>query len=320
MKRSGNIKKTVWRNRSIKHLKTIIYRTDGDTVYLKRDGREPVLLSPQMYDIIRMYDTGEMYYLEGDGYGTALKLYYFDGRDSEEVTDDFYYTYYDDWSVNYYPAEDTPTLVYQDTDEVYWLAAGGEATELDAGAPAGFTFSRDGKSLWYVDEPDRNNEGDLYRIGIVNGRAEKPEKVDDEVCAEHIRYTGGGRLIYFKDVSDGEGELYVDGKKADDDVLLGSVEESASGALLYFVDYSANKERGTLKQYSGGKSATVEDDVHAFSALPDGSVLYLRDYSTSKYRGDLYIYSGGKSTLLDEDVAMILSVSGGETVKDIGYY
>ena len=85
----------------------------------------------------------------------------------------------------------------------------------------------------------------------MNGRAEKPEKVDDEVCAEHIQYTGGGRLIYVKDVSDGEGELYVDGKKADDDVLLGSVEESASGALLYFVDYSANKERGTLKQYSG---------------------------------------------------------------------
>lgn len=275
--------------------KTMIYRKD-DTLYLKRDGKEKEKIASDVADVICAYKTGEVYYVEEDD--GDYTLCYFDGRNSTDVTDE--YSKRTDYS------SETPLLVYRDIDDAYWLAAGGKTTELDAEEPGGFAFSSDGKSVWYVDEPDKNSEGDLYRITVSNGTAKKAEKVDDDVYAYSLAYLAG-HLIYFKDVSDYEGELYVDGKKVDDDVYLSGGQMSESGALLYATDFNSSREEGTLKQYSGGKSVKIEDDVYAAAYMPNGSILYLTDYSTSKYRGDLYVYNG-KSTKLDEDVVTIIPV------------
>ena len=278
--------------------KTIIYQKD-DILYLMQDGKERVKIASDVFSVIRAYQTGEAYYTERDD--DEITLYYFDGKKSEEVTDEF--------GSSFAGSYKTPVLVYRDEDDEFWLAAGLKTTELDAEDPRGFVFSEDGKSVWYVDEPDKNGEGELYKITISNGTAKKAEKQDDDVYAGYVSYTDGGHLIYFKDVSDYEGELYVDGKKADDDVYFYSIGESDSGALLYFTDYNSNKEYGTLMQYSGGKSAKIADDVAQAYYTPNGSVLYLMDYSTSKYRGDLYVYSGSKSEKLDEDVVAIIPVT-----------
>lgn len=277
--------------------KTVIYQKE-DTLYLKQDGKEKVKIASDIYSVVRAYDTGAAYYTKEDD--DEYTLYYFDGKDSEELTDEC-----DGISA---VSSETPVLVYKDVDEVYWLASAGKITELDAEEPTGFTFSDDGKSVWYVDEPDRNNEGELYLVTVSNGTAKKAEKQDEDVYASFVGYTDGGHLIYCKDVKDGEGELYVDGKKADDDVLLQSVQESESGALLYYTDYNSSKGYGTLKQYSGGKSVKVADDVSQPTYLPNGSILYLSDYSTSRFRGDLFVYSGSKSTQLDEDVPAIIPI------------
>lgn len=277
--------------------RTIIYQKD-DILYLMQDGKERVKIASDVYNVVRTYQTGEAYYTERDD--DEITLYYFDGKKSEEVTDEFGGTFAGSYK--------TPVLVYRDADDELWLAAGTKITELDAEKPSGFTFSEDGKSVWYVDEPDKNNEGELYKLTISNGTAKKAEKQDDDVYASYIAYTDGGHLFYFKDVKDGEGELWVDGKKADDDVLIGSLQESESGALLYYTDYSSNKEYGTLKQYSGGKSVKIDDDASHACYTPNGSILYLMDYSASKYRGDLYVYSGSKSEKLDEDVVTIIPI------------
>lgn len=289
--------------------KTIIYTKD-DTLYLKQDGKDKVKIASGVSGSIFAYDTGEAYYVKEDAHEATL--YFFDGKDSTELTDE-----YEDWFSYGY---ESPGLVYQDIDDVYWLASGGKITELDAEEPYNFVFSTDGKSLWYVDEPDRNSEGELYQITISNGTAQKAVKRDDDVYADYISYTPGGHLIYFKDVSvresyRREGELWVDGKKADDDVYLYSLDESESGALLYLTDYNFSKEYGTLKQYSGGKAVKAADDVSQACFTPNGSILYLADYSSSRYRGDLYVFSGSKSTQLDEDVVTILPISS-EKYKD----
>ena len=278
--------------------KTVIYMKGGDTLYLKQDGKDKVKIASDVYNTISAYDTGEAYYIKDDDDYT---LYYFDGKDNTELTDE-----YEDW---YGIGGETAMLVFQDVDEAYWLAVGGKTMELNAEEPFNFVFSKDGKSVWYVDEPDRNREGELYQITISNGTPQKAAKQDTDVYADYIASTSEGHLIYFKDVSDYEGELWVDGKKADDDVYLYSLSESESGALSYLTDYNSSKGYGTLKQYSGGKAAKVEDDVSQAYYMPNGSILYLADYSSSRYRGDLYVYSGGKSTQLDEDVITIIPVS-----------
>ena len=279
--------------------KTVIYTKDG-TLYLKQSGKDKVKISSDVRETIRAYPTGEVYYTEEDD--GEVTLYYFNGKDSVEIEEE-----YEGSSGS---SSETPMLVYRADDE-YWLAVGDKTSALDAEEPSGFTFSTDGKSVWYVDEPD-DGEGELYQVTVSGGTVKKTDKVDDDVYASEIGYASSGHLVYFKDVSNGEGELYVDGKKVDDDVYLGFRRWSESGALLYYVDYSSSKGYGTLKQYSGGKSVKVEDDVVQPTYAPNGSVLYLADYNDSRARGDLYVFSGSKSTKLDEDVAAIIPISTGK--------
>lgn len=290
---------------------TIVYQKDN-ALYLKRDGEERMKITSEASNVIRAYDTGEAYFVEEDG-GVST-LYYFDGEASEAVTDEFRGY----WVNNFYPAYDIPMLAYQDAGGEYWIAVGAEPTELGAKNPdpISLTFSGDGESFWYVDEPC-NEEGTLYHVPISDGKAGKPEPADEDVCARLIGYASG-HLVYFKDVSNDEGVLYVDGEMVDDDVNLYILEWSESGDLLYYADYNAGEGCGELKQYSDGKAVTIADDVFDARYLPDGSVLYLADYNTGKYRGDLYVYSGGSSALLDEDVVALLPISGGK--YGYGYY
>lgn len=285
--------------------KTVVY-LKRDSLYLRQSGKDPTEIDDDVYDTLRVYDTGEAYYLKEDR--NELILCYFDGKKTcTELIDEFdVYNYY---MVS--ASDGAPALVYRDDDDTYSLVVGGgKPRELNTEDPGGFTVSTDGRSVWYVDELDKHYEGDLYKIPVSNGTVGKAEQVDDNVYAGSVRYTSGGHLVYFKKVKDGKGELWVDGKKADNDVYLNyGMQESDSGALLYYVDYDASKGHGTLKQYSGGKDTLVADDVYDFFVLPNGSVLYLMDYSSSKYRGDLYVYSGGKSTQLDEDVVTIIPVT-----------
>lgn len=289
---------------------TIVYQKDN-ALYLMRDGGEKLRIASEVSNTIRAYDTGEAYFVKEDG-GVST-LYYFDGEMSEAVTDEFR----DYWTNNFYPAYDTAMLAYQDDGGEYWLAVGVEPMELGAGnpEPISFTFSEDGESFWYVDEP-YNGEGELYQITVSDGRAEKAVLADEDVYIS-IGHASG-RLVYFKDVSGSEGELYVDGEYVDDDVYLYNLQWSEDGALLYYEDYSANEGCGTLMQYSGGKVREIADDVYDACYLPDGSVLYLMDYSTGRCYGDLYVYSGGESTKLDEDVVAILPVSS--SGHGYGYY
>ena len=292
--------------------KTIVYMKD-DTLYLNQGAKDKdTKIASDVYGTVRVYDTGEVYYVTEDD--NELTLCYFDGKKtSTELIEEF--DYWNDYTVSSH--DSAAMLVYQDNDDEYQLVVGGgKPKALKAEEPSSFTFSKDGKSIWYVDEPDKNYEGDLYKVTISNGAIKSTDEVDGEVYASYVVYTPGGHLVYFKDVKNSEGELWVDGKKADDDVALSSLQESESGALLYFVDYNFNKGYGTLKQYSGGKAAQIADDVYSFAVLPNGSVLYLLDYSTSRYRGDLYVCSGSRSTQLDEDVVTIIPV----TSNKYGYY
>lgn len=276
--------------------KTVVYMKDG-TLYLKQSGKDKVRISSDVKEVLRAYPTGEVYYTEDDDDEDILC--YFDGKDSVELTDEY--------KEAKGSSQETPMLVYRIDDE-YWLAVGDKTSELDAETPSNFVFSKDGKNIWYIEDPD-DDEGELVKVTISGGTVKKTETADDDVYTSELGYTSSGHLYYFKDVSNGSGDLYIDGKKADTDVYVKFRRWSESGAVLYYTDYSTNRGYGTLKQYSGGKAVKVEDDVVQPTYAPNGSILYLADYNDSRARGDLFVFSGSKSTKLDEEVAAIIPFS-----------
>lgn len=157
------------------------------------------------------------------------------------------------------------------------------------------------------------DEADLFEVSIKKGALGESKQVDDDVYYAYLQILSDGKLMYYKNVDDGEekGDLFVDGKEVDYDVAMYDVYESEEmGGLVFFTDWNEEKEYGTMKFYDGKESKKLEDDVHRFAITPAGDLYYLYDYSLNHYTGELYLYKKNGSVKIDEDVIVLMNVNG----------
>lgn len=172
-------------------------------------------------------------------------------------------------------------------------------------------INSEGTVVYYIDDvPNDKIHGTLYRINISKGKVGKAEVYDSDIYSGQIRFAED-KIMYFKDVKDGKGELYINKDKIDYDVeLYNNIEfDYDNNRVIYFTEWNDEKEYGTLKVYNGKKSVKISDEVHDFTVTPDGRVLYLYDYSLKNYKGELYEWSKGKTRKIDEDVVAVLDIS-----------
>ncbi len=267
-------------------------------------------------------------------------LCYYDGTDSVTVAEN-----YVSWDDTYYSsvydyAVDAPVMVYKTQREggevsvkmseissvwdvetlIYeamssgtdmYIASGAVSCEIDQSHALRPLLSDDGKTLYFIDDfNDEKGYGDLYKGTVDIGKDSvscEMSLYDSEVNTSYFRLLDGGKALYFKDYDGDKGELFVDTVSIDYDVHGYARYDSENGKLVYFTDWSYDKEYGTLKVSDLKESVKVEDDVHAYTVMPNGDILYLYDYSLDYYRGELYLYDGGKEpTKIDEDVTAIL--------------
>ncbi len=298
-------------------LSTIYYEADG-TLFCKKGNKDGQKIDSDVSRVLNIYDSGEVFYLkenEGDTNTTqsdvytnvevTYSLFYFDGKDKKEVTDEFpRYGSYD-------YALDVPVLVYAtvETDDkgeiesTYFLFAGGETSELTTDDISTVVLSDDGKEALIVADVDDKGYGTAYKAKISGKKMKTPEKYDEDVRGAD--FVGEDNdIITIKDYNaeSGDYSLYFNKIKVDDDVSYERYNE-ADNSLVYYTDVN-DKGIGTLKMFSGKKSIKLSDDVYCdeFLMTNDGDVLFLKDYNTSKDRGDLYIVKGKKVKKLDEDV------------------
>lgn len=263
---------------------------------------------------------------------TSYTLYYFDGKEAKEVAKDVAGSEYSmDCNTDYF----SPVAVFQhyvrsevdkvkisEIESVYDLqtqvqnaltgakelniAVKSTVSELESEdenlSEYSFDVSEDGKTVYYLDNVDEEDgHGTLYKMKISGDKPQKAEEVDDDVYSGHF---AGDKYLYYKDVKDSQGELYIDQKKVDDDVYMYSV--TTSGEIItYLTDYDTEDHVGTLKIYKNGKSEEIAEEVLRNYVI-DGKVVYLAEYNIEKYRGELYQYKNGKSEKIDEDVVTII--------------
>ncbi len=204
----------------------------------------------------------------------------------------------------------------------WYIAIEDKAAKIDLDDIYGVRIARNGKVayVWTVEKEEEKDDGvdeadeapaekeptaTLYKIKLSDSVG-KAEKFDEEVYPSSIGVTSAGNVIYYKDVKDGKGDLYVDKVKIDTDVALSSYAYlKDSKKILYFCDMDEKGEKGTLKIATlKGKSTKVGDDVYDYEITPNEDILFLKDYKN--YKGELHLFTGSKAKKLDDDVVGII--------------
>ncbi len=154
----------------------------------------------------------------------------------------------------------------------------------------------------YEDE-DQDPVADLYTLDISDGTVElfDTELYYDDDAFQYLEEEEA--IVYFKDVEDASGELYIDGEKIDDDVRVSDLEKCELG-YLYRKDVD-NSGGATLVIYDGD-AEEIKDDVYDYTFTPDGDILFLNDYSDNSYTGTLYLYDGGEAEKIADDISGLI--------------
>ncbi len=274
---------------------------------------------------------------------TVETLYYYNGKEASAVTDAYdgllatnatapILVYEKKIKANAGKLKISEATSYQD---VYTLAATslsasteccvavkGAETVLEQNKGRNFVFSPTQSALYFLDDySDEKGYGDLYLAAIHGTTVNKPVLYDSDVSYELdlIQLDLEGRVVYFKDVKEGKGDLYINKERVDTDVWLESIQPVfGTKTYVFFTDWNENKKYGTLKIYNGKKTSKIADDVHSFWGIDEKHVVYLLEYSASRSKGDAYLYDGSsKKTLVDNDVLTIIPIYDREILQQL---
>ena len=270
-------------------------------------------------------------------------LYYFDGSAETLVSEnvDIY-----DFKCSY--GKNTPVIAYgvykssefekpdleiiSDYSELYssigkarhsareaYVAVSGTPTVID---DCSYSFGMDGndETLYYI-----NNDDDMYSSSLKDGKLETPVFYSNDVY-DIFGFNFNDEIVYFKDYSNGAGDLYIGQNKVASDVSYSSVFANSDSCIIYSTDYTASTMslivdgslgHGELNIYENGESVKITNDFYdpqlinrysadtAFSLLPSGAVVYFSDYDSSSFVGQLSIYKGGENEVIAEDVTFL---------------
>lgn len=222
---------------------------------------------------------------------------------SELLSDSNGYFYINDviWDI-----KNRVTATRNISEDIY-IASGEKESIVECGKTSNWAISQNG-SIYFLDDYNSDkNYGVLKSIAVSGGGISKPVKIDDDVI--HFRFGNDHKNVYyFKDIKNGTGDLYLNGKTIATDVYTSSLYNfKNSETLLYYTDYSSKNEKGTLCILKNGAQAKIADDVSFFTPIDEKNTAYLIDYNRDRQRGDLMLYNGiSKPTLVDSDVTALL--------------
>lgn len=273
---------------------------------------------------------------------TNYALYYYDKKESILISDSCasYMTYSSQTPLIIYKSNNTAEIAKVNLSEVtsfdslYSTVSNNLLTQgevyaaikaTNASVPqengTSYYVKDNGELLYYLDNYDSmENTYDLYGVKISNGKMDIPTKIDEDVYGFEL-VNGSDTLVYYKDVKNDAGDLYIDMKLVDSDVYTYSVMGiQGTDMVLYYVDYDSDTESGSLKIYDGKNTKKIGDDIVSYNVIDESNILYLMDYDFYSARGDLYLYNGtDKKKQIDTDVTALILFNPYEYNGDISY-
>ncbi len=300
-----------------KDFKKIYYLKDAK-MYLKAGSKEKAKLCSDVESVIKMYDSGEFYYIEAKEEADSTEetpsiststniieqamssitktLCYYNGKESKTVTEDYINS-----TAN---AIDDKQIISYSTFNAEDISE----DDLNVGSMAEVMTLITEFTEWYVAFEDKSVEVDMDDVMAISispdGKfavavtVEIDEDAEEDESGLESALAGSTGTVYKMKVSSGK---IGKAEKVADDVALSSLSFSAKGDIIYFKDVEANK--GTL--YVGDQK--IDDDVKCDSVIElekSGKIIYFRDWDSEKTCGTLRIspFKSGKAKTIDDDV------------------
>ena len=264
---------------------TVYYVANGSLFELNI-GKKSVKLIDNVREIIKVYDSGEVYYTQTNDEG-KISLYYFNGKSPKALVENYFRTE----SVS----ADRPVMVACcDGEEItYNVVVKDKAFKIEHSVVS-IALNSAGTELYYTADFDTQNSlTTLYTAKIDNG-LKSVKKVTNDVF--HGEYLSGEKYVYVKDynASTMTGTVYFDNKAVAKDVYFRGLMYSAKNNMLLYFD-KIEDFNGRLNKFVNGKSSVIRNNVlmNSLAVYEDSKAVFIADCFTDD--GILYVYDGGNT-------------------------
>ena len=217
----------------------------------------------------------KLYYLNRDN-----KLFYYDGKESEEIAKKVMMIQKYDFKNNYiiYTKEGNKNYIY--------LTSKGEEKELsDITLPKDLKVSKE--NIYY-----QSFDGTIYTINTKSLDIEKFK----ENSFDNIHLTKNG--FVYSAFEDEKNILYIDDKKIAEDIIPSSTVVDEKNDIIYYL--KKEDEQNHLYRYSKDKEELIDKNIYKYYALDNKEVYYIKDYKLTKEYGDLYKYKKKTEKVLEK--------------------
>lgn len=283
-------------------LKSIYYLQYG-TFYKATIGKDPEKIADNVSEVVKIYDSGECYYVQRDEEGVS-SLYYYNGK--SELVSNGYYSYED-------VADTSPVIIFcadisvNDTKVfAFKVAVKNKTFDIDNGFS--FDLNAKGDELRYLVNSDESSQTTytLYSCDVSKNGVSDKKQIDTEVYSGS--FVSEDNYMYFKNYHSETttGDVYFNDRLVDKNIYCGYINyNDESNSLVYFTDVNETND-ATLMIYKGRKSSKVRDDVYMHSLIfaPEGEFAFLADYKNGD--GTLYICKNKRAKRVDIDVSSIV--------------
>ncbi len=278
-----------------------IYWSEGEKLYYLEEGKEKKKISNGFSEVIFIYDSGEMYFIDED-----YNLCFYNKKESivlSEISEDYF---------DYIIDRRKPIMVFPDNDGYYYVAVKADVTEIDHNEGWSFRINDSGTCVYYLDnKKDEEISGDLIRYDIF-----KKEKTVYDNNVESFGFLKDSDKVlcikntdYEDDAPEMVGDIYIDKEKIDTDVYLENILTDSKGNLIYLKDINDNFSTFTMFIYDGKSKSMISEDVSGFYYYNKESLIYMKDYDEDTERCDLYYYKGNnKNVLIDENISTYVPI------------
>ena len=169
-----------------------------------------------------------------------------------------------------------------------------------------------GKHTYFV---DRDKEySTLYQLSMGAFGLDDLQIYDTEVYTQHITVTENNRVVYFKNIDDEIGTLFLNTAELAPGVPLAPEHFQSyadlpdSKQIYYLTGYNAEKHTGTLHVAStDGTNRQISGAAVIPFMLHNGQILFMENYNRTT-GGDLYAYVNGNTILIDTGVTFYIPV------------
>lgn len=256
--------------------------------------------------------------------------------------------YYD--SYHYYVGSAAQAMVQSQMADtcVNYVAINGTTSVLDVEDVYDITVSNDGSTMFILADVDfgsdgveaapsegpaseetykePTNAGTLYKVTIAKDSVKSVDEFDSDVYYDSGLYFASyygsdysDYFVYYKDVEDNVGDLYVNGTEVDSDVYVYRTVryEPQSKGLVYYTEYDSYEGIGILKLWNGKESVEIYDEVYEYSITDSGDILVGYDEDDGAFT--LAVWDGKNLTEITDDAYTVSELENGDVLVGTDY-